>query len=122
MSGCSIIKRNGKEIFYFDNRGLSGPELIENLNKGDRMMQESGKTGLLALADFTDTVVSEEVFKYLKSETVAVSMKLIGRAAVVGLTGAKKILLTVFNAAHASRGSAYIPFESLAEAKKYLFE
>ena len=117
MPEISIIKYKDKEILYFNHNGLRDKELLENIKRANKKIKEYTGKEALTLANFTNAITSNEVMDYLKSEeTVAVNKK-VNKAAVVGITGIKKIFLNVFNSFTDNKTKA---FDTEEEAKEYL--
>ncbi len=117
MAGYSIITHKGREILYFDQRGLSGKELLENIKNCDQFIKNYNGAEALTLANFMDTYADEEVMNYLKSEESLEINKKVKKAAVVGITGIKKILLNAYNT---FTGGKYKAFDSEEDAEEYL--
>jgi hypothetical protein len=117
MDRLSIINYKGKEILYFNHQGLSGNDLLQGCKNANEFIKNYQKDNTLTLANFTDTVASQELMDYLKSEESKNIEKKVVKAAVVGISGIKKILLNAFNAV---MGGKYKAFETEEEAKEYL--
>lgn len=117
MDRLSIINYKGKEILYLDQRGLNGDDLLKGCKNADQFIKNYQKDTALTLANFTDTTASQEVMNYLKSEESVNINKKVVKAAVVGITGIKKILLNAYNTV---TGGKYKAFETEEEAKEYL--
>jgi hypothetical protein len=119
MSGCSVINYKGKDIVYNDLRGLSGPELLSGFKLSVQKTKEYKGKELCLLANFTDTVISDDAMKYLKSEEVINGNKLYKKIAVVGATGLKKAILNIYNTITGDKTKA---FDTEEEAKEYLIK
>jgi hypothetical protein len=113
MAGHSIITYKGKEISYFDYRGMKMDEiikLIEEISKkalqeNKRRLQLSNLTGIFAVPEFMDAVnKAGKMTKHLTS-----------KSAVVGITGAKKLLLNMYNTFTGSNMKAFDDEESAKE-------
>ena len=95
MAGHSIISYKGKEISYFDYRGLSLEEIlktidnavVKSLAENKARLQLTNLTGIYAVPEFMDRV--KEAGKKTRHLTT--------KSAVVGITGAKRILVTTYN-------------------------
>jgi hypothetical protein len=96
MAGHSILTYKGKEISYFDYRGMNMEEIIRTieeasakaLQENKHRLQLSNLTGVFAVPEFMSSV--KEAGKKTKHLTT--------KSAVVGITGAKKLLLNIYNA------------------------
>ena len=95
MEGHSIISYKGKEISYLDYRGMKLEEIIKtmdeatksSLQENKRRLQLSNLTGVFAVPEFMDKV--KEAGKKTRHLTI--------KSAVIGITGAKKLLLTAYS-------------------------
>ena len=95
MAGHSIITFKGKEISYLDYRGMKLEEIIKtmdeatksSLQENKRRLQLSNLTGVFAVPEFMDKV--KEAGKKTRHLTI--------KSAVIGITGAKKLLLTAYS-------------------------
>ena len=114
-----VINYKGKDILYVNHNGLEGNKIIENMKNAVKKTEELAKNGneILAIYDFTDVYVTEEVMNYLKSDETKNVMKYIKKSAVIGIVGIKKIFLNVFNAVTSANTKA---FDKLDEAKEWL--
>jgi len=95
MAGYSIIYYKDVKISYLDYRGLTTKEMIEAVEAARKKSLEDNSprplltniTGAFAVPEFMAKV--KEAGKETKHLTT--------KSAIVGITGAKKILLNVFN-------------------------
>jgi hypothetical protein len=94
MAGYSIITYKGKEISYLDYRGMKLEEILKTIDEASkrallenkRRLQLSNLTGVFAVPEFMNKV--KEAGKKTKHLTL--------KSAVVGITGAKKLLLNTY--------------------------
>jgi hypothetical protein len=115
MAGHSIITYKGKEISYLDYRGLKLEEIIKtieeasqkSLQENKRRLQLSNLTGVFAVPEFMEKV--QEAGKKTKHLTI--------KSAVVGISGAKKLLLNTYNTL---TGSNLKAFDDEDSAKEWL--
>jgi hypothetical protein len=115
MAGHSIITYKGKEISYLDYRGMKLEEIIKtideaaksSLQENKRRLQLSNLTGVFAVPEFMEKV--QEAGKKTKHLTI--------KSAVVGITGAKKLLLNTYNAL---TGANLKAFDDEDSAKEWL--
>jgi len=117
MAGHSIITYKGKEISYFDYRGLKIEEILKTideamikaLHENKARPQLSNLTGVYAVPEFMGKV--KEAGKKTKHLTT--------KSAVVGITGAKKLLLNTYIA---FTGANMKAFDDEEMAKEWLVE
>lgn len=115
MTTIQKIIHKGQEIIYVDYRGLDEHGMLD--------MAKSLKEFLilhpeyhLRLVNITDTPATRKFTTYIRQlgrDTKHIPMK----AAIVGITGAKKVLLAGYNRL---LGGAMRPFEDEETAKEYL--
>jgi hypothetical protein len=94
MAGHSIITYKGKEISYLDYRGMKLEEILKTIDEASkksllenkRRLQLTNITGVFAVPEFMNKV--KEAGKKTKHLT--------SKSAVVGITGAKKLLLSAY--------------------------
>lgn len=114
----SIIDYKGKEILYFNYSGLNSrkPEdFIKAAHEAAEFMISKGP-GQLTITDVTNAFGNSEIakeFKQISAKTKPYRKK----AAVIGVTGAKAILLKAINAFSKSSLKA---FDNIEEAKEWL--
>jgi len=117
MSGFSKIKHQGKEIIYIDYRGQSEDEMIATASELREWLL-SEKKYHLRLVNISDTFAKPRFTAYIRNlgkETKDIPMK----AAIVGITGAKKVLLMGYNRI---MSNSFKPFDSEEEALNYLIK
>ena len=115
MAGHSIITYKGKEISYLDYRGMKLEEILKTIDEtvkkslleNKRRLQLSNLTGVYAVPEFMEKV--SEAGKKTKHLTI--------KSAVVGITGAKKLLLNAYNA---FTGVSLKAFDDEESAKEWL--
>ena len=95
MSRIKWIDHKGKKILYVDYRGLkTTKELIQTLDES--ISEEvASPTKVLVLANFAGSFGSTEFMGHLKQVGKEMMPK-VQKTAVLGITGAKEILLNVY--------------------------
>ena len=115
MPAINKINYKGKEIIYIDYRGLTEDEMIDLAQSlRDYLKTEPGHH--LRLVNISDTPATRKFTSYIRQlgkDTKHIPVK----AAIVGITGAKKVLLSGYNRL---LGGAMRPFDSEEDAKEYL--
>jgi len=109
------ITHQGKEIVYVDYRGKSEEEMIETA-ESLREFLLSNPGFHLRLVNICDTPATRKFTSYIRQlgkDTKDIPVK----GAVVGITGAKKVLLAGYNRL---LGGSMRPFDDEATAKEYL--
>lgn len=115
MAGFSIINYKGKEIAYIDYRGLKVEQMMQTLEEATEKSLKDNKKRLL-LTNFTNAYAVPEFME--RSKAAGKKTKhLTPKAAIVGLLGAKKILLNAYNIFTKSSMKA---FEDEQKAKEWL--
>ena len=115
MPAIQKITHRGHQIVYIDYRGLDEDEMLD-LAKSLREYLLSNPTYHLRLVNITDTPATRKFTTFIRQlgrETKHIPVK----AAIVGITGAKKVLLAGYNRL---LGGAMKPFEDEETAKEYL--
>ena len=115
MPSIQKINYKDKEIIYVDYRGLSEDQMLE-LAGSLRDYLLSNPNFHLRLVNITDTPATRKFTTYIRQlgrDTKDIPVK----AAIVGITGAKKVLLAGYNRL---LGGAMRPFEYEESAKEYL--
>jgi hypothetical protein len=115
MAGHSIITYKGKEISYLDYRDMKLEDVLKtidettniSLQENKRRLQLSNLTGMYAVPAFMEKV--KEAGKKTKHLTL--------KSAVVGITGAKKLLLNTYNT---FTGADLKAFDDEESAKEWL--
>lgn len=115
MPAIQKLMHKGKEIIYIDYRGLNEEEMLEMAQSlRDFLMSNPGPH--LRLVNISDTPATRKFTSYIRElgkETKHIPVK----GAIVGITGAKKVLLSGYNRL---LGGAMRPFEEEEVAKDYL--
>lgn len=114
-----LITHEGRTILYFDYRGLDDSGVIKKIGENEKAIVEhvgKGFNGLLRLTDIRGLYASEEVFQAFKDAAVRLRPHF-KASAVVGITGAKKVLLDVINRV---TGIGVRPFDDIEQAKDWL--
>ena len=117
MPGLQKINHKGKDIIYIDYRGQSEDEMLETAHQlRDFLMTGPGHH--LRLVNISDTPATRKFTTFIRElgkETKDIPVK----GAIVGITGAKKVLLAGYNRL---LGGAMKPFDDEASAKDYLVD
>ncbi|SNS96688.1 hypothetical protein SAMN05421640_1814 [Ekhidna lutea] len=115
MPKIQKIIYKGKLIIYVDYRGQNEEQMLETASSlRDFLLSNPGEH--LRLVNITDTPATRKFTAYIRElgkETKNVPVK----GAVVGITGAKKVLLSGYNRL---LGGAMRPFNDEETAKEYL--
>lgn len=115
MAGMQKISHKGKEIIYIDYRGQSEGEMLATAKElKDFLLSDPGHH--LRLVNISDTPATRKFTAFIRElgkETRHVPVK----GAIVGITGAKKVLLSGYNRL---LGGAMRPFDNEETAKEYL--
>jgi len=115
MPAIQKIYHKEREIIYINYRGLDEDKMIE-LAESLRAYLESEPGPHLRLVNITDTPAGRKFTSYIRQlgkDTKHIPVK----AAIVGITGAKKVLLSGYNRL---LGGAMRPFDDEETAKEYL--
>ena len=117
MKSCWETHRDVR-FFHFDisSFGLDDAGIIQEIDDADAIIMEEPLNSVLVLNDVRDSVGSMKVIQHLEVSAER-STPYIKRAAVVGVTGAKRILLEVVN--RFSR-RPIVAFDDLEKAKDWL--
>lgn len=111
------ITYKGKKILYSDYRGLKETELLENVETVAKILAASPSKALLLL-NFENTYLTAEYFARAKELGGVIEPKK-EKWAVVGVVGAKNILLERYKLSTGSSGNNRI-FKTEAEALEWL--
>lgn len=115
MPTIQKIAYKNKEIIYVDYRGLNEDQMLELANSLRNYLL-SNPAFHLRLVNITDTPATRKFTTFIRQlgrETKHIEVK----AAIVGITGAKKVLLSSYNKL---LGGSMRPFEDEETAKEYL--
>ena len=115
MSAIQKINHKGQQIIYIDYRGLDEESMIAKAESlREFLLSDPGFH--LRLVNITDTPATRQFTSFIRQlgkETKHIPVK----AAIVGITGAKKVLLSGYNRL---LGGAMKPFDDEETAKEYL--
>ena len=115
MAGYLIIDYKNKEISYLDYRGMNEKQMIQTLEEATEWTLQENKP-ILLLTNASGTFVLPDFLKKAKEEGKR-TKHLTLKSAVVGVEGAKKVLLKFHNL---FVGSEMVPFHDEEEAKEWL--
>jgi hypothetical protein len=115
MAGFSIIDYKGNEVLYLDYRGMNEKQMIQIVDEATERTIQDNKPRLL-LANITGTFVLPDFLKKAKEDGKR-TKHLTLKSAIVGVEGAKKVLLKVYNY---FIGNEMKPFNDEVEAKEWL--
>jgi hypothetical protein len=111
------IEINKKKIFYVDYRGLkTQDEMIENLKTAAGLLLDS-EPHFLFLADFRGATIGYEFQKQSNKLSTTIKKLQPEKAAIIGITGLKKLILNAFNLINKEK---VVPFKTKEEAIAYL--
>ena len=113
----SVIEHKGKEILYVNYEGLKEEEVLRAMDEATEFALKLNRS-MLRLSNITGVYGVESVVEKAKESGKRTNHLTIKRA-VVGITGAKKILFNAFN--RVSGNNAKI-FDSVEEAKDWLVQ
>jgi hypothetical protein len=121
-NGARFIQYKGKEIYFVDYTHIKTIgeflEVIKGTNAFREKVKAEGKRNILMLVDVTGSYIYGEALDAVKMSG-RISKELTKKEAVVGITGAKKILLRV---AQLFTGMQLRPFDTLEEAQEWLIQ
>jgi hypothetical protein len=112
------ILHKGKKIIYIDYVGLKPQEMSELVKEATKIIVASKSIEVLSLSNVTGCYFNSELMDLIKTQG-AISLPLTKKAAVVGVTGLKNVLLTAANAVWPKSRK---PFDSVEQAKDWLVE
>jgi hypothetical protein len=112
------IEHKGKKILYIRYTGLKPAEMLDQVRKATAMIVDSKSNDVLTLSDITDCYVGKDFMELMK-EQGAISLPLTKKAAVVGVTGLKNVLL---RASNAISPKPRVPFDTVELARDWLAE
>ncbi|MBN2274759.1 MAG: hypothetical protein JXR41_00460 [Bacteroidales bacterium] len=119
-NGARFIEYKGKEIYFVDYTHIKKIEDFLSVIKGTNAFREEtkalGKRNLLMLVDVTGSFVYGEALDALK-KSGKITKEITKKEAIVGITGAKKILLQI---ARLFTGMQLQSFDTVDEAKEWL--
>jgi hypothetical protein len=112
------IEYKGKRILYINYVGLKPVEMGELVKQATQMIVDAKSTKVLSLSNVTDCYFNTELLELIKKQG-SISLPLTEKAAVVGVTGIKNVLLSAVNAIWPKSRK---PFDTLEQAKDWLVE
>jgi len=121
MAFIREIKYKGKKIFFIDNTGLQGEEVMKNTEFGKETIINSGNKETLLLLNMTDVAITRKIdteMTQLGKET----LPFVKKNAIVGMSvGAKKYLAQTFIKSTEKMADQKL-FYTVEEAKDWLIE
>jgi len=115
------IEHREKRILYVDVRKASLQEFIAALREGDALTRASSGQ-VLYLGNIEDAAASREVMKVIKEIAHDMGRKRLGKMAVVGVTGVKKILMEAVVGMFDQTGIPVKAFKTEQEALDWLVQ
>lgn len=115
MAGVQKIQYQGKEIIYVDYRGQSEEQMLNTATILRQLILEESKPHL-RLVNISEAFATPKFTSFIRDLGTEIQ-HIPARAAVVGIKGAKKVLLMGYNRI---LGGAMRPFDTEEEAKEYL--
>lgn len=112
------VSHKGKKILVIDYSGLEIADQLEQIKKAVNILVKSGNKDNLSLTDVSKTNLTQEfaeMAKIMGKQSALVTKK----AAIVGVTGIRKIILNTVNSIS---GNSRKPFDTVEEAKDWLVE
>jgi hypothetical protein len=121
-NGARFIDYKGREIYFVDYTNIKSTEEFLKVIKGTNAFREKvkaeGKRNILMLVDVTGSYVYGEALDAIKMSG-RISKELTRKEAIIGISGAKKILLQI---AQLFTGMQLRPFDTMEEAKEWLIQ
>jgi hypothetical protein len=115
---ASWIEHRGRQILFFDYRGQGDREMVETLEAGSALMQPLPRPALL-FNDFEGSVIGSAFMKRVK-QVGRQNSRLIGRSALIGISGLKVIFFNAYLRATGERHTR--AFRTREEALDFLVE
>lgn len=115
MAGLQKIYHMGKEIIYVDYRGMKEEEMLATAQSLKVLLLRENKPHL-RLVNISECFAKPKFTAYIREMGNEISHIPV-KAAVVGITGAKKVLLMGYNRI---LGGSMRPFDHEEDAKNYL--
>jgi len=116
--GIEWIQHKGKKIAYIKYLGLKPEAMLDLVREATKAIIAAKSDEILSLTDISDCFVTPE-FMELSKQQSAISLPHTKKAAIVGVSGVKKVLLRTLNAFAAK---PRVPFDTVEEAKDWLAE
>lgn len=121
MALISEIKYKGKKIFFIDNTGLQGDDVIENTALGKEKIINSGNKETLLLLDMTGVAVTRKIDTDMTQLGKEI-LPFVKKNAIVGMAiGAKKWFAQTFMKSTEKLADQKL-FYTVEEAKDWLIE
>jgi len=121
-NGARFIEHKGKEIYFVDYTNIKSTErfleVIKETNAFREKTKQLGKKNILLLVDITGSYVYGETLDAIK-RSGKITKELTKKEAIVGITGAKKILLQI---SQLFTGMQLKSFDTVEEAKDWLVQ
>jgi hypothetical protein len=119
MERVRWITHKGKKVLYADYKGLTDEdEMISWLHKEARIMMDCPDK-ILSLTDYTGLNANKRLMAEIKRLGKEVYKAKLEKAAVLGVTGIKAVLLVTYNMLTKHQ---VVPFNTEQEAMDYLVE
>jgi len=115
MAGLSKRIHRGKEILYFDYQGLNEAQMIDLIKQAEALILSENKP-VLQLTNIKNAFATPGFMSVVR-EAGEKTKHLTTKSAIVGISGAKKILLGAYNAIV---GGVVKPFDNEDDALDYL--
>jgi hypothetical protein len=112
------IEHKGKKILYIDYRNLPPQQMLDLIREATQIIVTSGSKENLSLTDVTGCSLNNE-FIELAKECGKSSLLMTKKAAILGVYGARKIILNMINAVSPKPRK---PFDTVEDAKDWLIE
>ena len=113
-----FIQHEGKRILYLDFSCCKAEEVLKTITTAKKVIAKHPERSLLTLTNVTDARFNDEVSQEMKLFTTH-NRPYVRAAAVVGVTGLKRI---IFEAVIAFSGRKLSAFDDEEKAKKWLAE
>jgi hypothetical protein len=112
------VEYKGKKILYIEYKNLSPEQMLNQIKEATKILVATNSKENLTLTDMTGSFVNDE-FLELAKEQGKISLSVTKKAAIVGVTGIKKLLLNVVNTVSPLSRK---PFDNIDDAKEWLIE
>jgi hypothetical protein len=112
------LDHKGKKILYIKYSGMSPQAQLDQIREATKALLDTKVQDNLTLSDISGTFVNED-FIALAKDKGKESAPVTKKAAVVGISGVRKILLAAVNRISTNPRK---PFDTVAEAKDWLAE
>ncbi len=118
MERVSFINHGGKDILLLDFSDMKATDAIAMIEHARGVIGGRPENSLLTLTDVTDIRFNDDLSRKMKEFTVH-NKPYVKAAAVVGVTGLKRI---IYNAVTAFSGRNISTFDDREAAKRWLVE